>query len=345
MALLGARDAAQQALFAAAREARDAVFGPKAVLRGVIEATSACVKDCLYCPMRVSNRMERFFRQGDVLLASARRVREAGLGIVVFQGGDVPRTTRVIGEVIPEVRREFADEVEVLLCLGDKPPSDYAYLRRQGADSYILKHETSDPSLHRAMRGSALADRLAAARNLVHLGFRLGVGTIVGLPGQSVESLAEDILLAPALGAHMTSASPFVPASDTPLAEAEPGDIDLTLNTIAVMRLVNPDSLIPTVSALEILSPGMQEMGFRAGANVITINFSEKSDQARYPIYGRQRFVVHMEHAHRTLEAAGLEPLLGSDAFNFWQAPLVAEARSRTPYTGRRTLGVESACS
>jgi biotin synthase len=314
---LAARGTAQEKLFAAARAARDATFGPVAVVRGVVEVTSACVKDCLYCPMRAANRRERYFRRGEELLASARRVREAGLGVLAFQGGDVPRTTRTVGEIIPEVKREFSGEVEILLCLGDKPHDDYAYLRRQGADSYILKQETSDPALHRAMRGSELSTRLAAARSLASLGFRLGVGTIVGLPGQTAESLADDVLLAAHLGAKMTSASPFVPAPDTPLAEAPAGDLDTTLNVLAVMRLVHPRALIPTVSALETLAPGAQARGLAAGANVITVNFSPEADQARYPIYGQNRFVVRRDHAFRTLEAAGLEPLLGQAAFGF----------------------------
>lgn len=315
--LLRVRGDEQQRLFAEARAARDAVFGPTAVVRGVIEVTSACLKGCLYCPMRSGNRIERYYRRGEELLTAARRVREAGLGVVSFQGGDVPRTTRTIGEILPEVRREFSDEVDILLCLGDKSRDDYAYLRRQGASSYILKHETSDPELHLAMRDSPLESRLEAARDLVGLGYRLGIGTIVGLPGQTVASLVDDILLAGELGASMTSASPFVPAADTPLAAAPAGDIDTTLNVIALMRLAHPRALIPTVSALETLAPGSQGRGFHAGANVITVNFSGEADQARYPIYGNSRFIVRRDYALRTVEDAGLEPRLGKAAFSF----------------------------
>lgn len=316
--LLAARGAEQEALFSKARALRDAVFGRTAVIRGVIEVTSACVKECLYCPMRASGRIERYYRRGDELMGSVREVRAAGLGVIAFQGGDVPRTTRTIGGIIPEVRREFGGAVEVLLCLGDKSRADYAYLRRQGADSYIIKQETSDPDLHRAMRGTELESRLAATADLVALGYRVGMGTIVGLPGQTPASLVGDILLAKRLGASMTSASPFVPAAGTPLADAAPGDIDTTLNVLALMRLANPHALIPTVSALETLSPGAQARGLNAGANVITVNFSPEADRARYPIYGDCRFVVRRDHALRTLEAAGLEPRLGRDAFAFW---------------------------
>ena len=154
----------------------------------------------------------------------------------------------------------------------------------------------------------------------------LVLGTIVGLPGQSLASLADDVLLASRLGASMTSASPFVPAPATPLAATRPGDIETTLNVLAVMRLVNPCALIPTVSALETLAPGAQVRGLAAGANVITVNFSPEQDQARYPIYGRRRFIVRRDHAFRTLEAAGLEPLLGAAASAFW-----AKRKATTP--------------
>ena len=194
--------------------------------------------------------MERYFRQGDELLASARRVREAGLGIVAFQGGDVPRTTRTIGEIIPDVKREFSGEVEVLLCLGDKSQGEYAYLssRVQTATFSSRRHRTL--SLHQAMRGSA-ARRSAWRPPAIWLGWgsALAWAPLSASPGRAWNLLADDILLAPGSGPSMTSASPFVPAPDTPLADAKPGDIDTTLNILAVMRLVNPLAFIPTVSA------------------------------------------------------------------------------------------------
>jgi biotin synthase len=315
--LLGVRGEAQARLFSAACAARDAVFGATAVVRGVVEVTSACVKSCAYCPMRVEAAMPRYHRRGEALVASARAIREAGLGVVFFQGGEAAATTRTVGEAIPEVRDLFGGEVEILLCLGDKPREAYAELRAKGADSYILKHETSDPVLHERMRGSPLAARLHSLHDLVELGYRTGIGTIVGLPGQSLDSLVEDIRLPRAVGAAMTSASPFIPAAGTPLQHAPPGDTELTLNVIALMRLANPEALIPTVSALEQRGAGGQARGFAAGANVITVNFTPPEDQDRYPIYGRERFIVGLTHAFDTLAAAGLKPRLGADAFAF----------------------------
>ena len=316
--LLKVQGAEQERLFEAARALRDRIFGPTAVVRGVVEITSACVKSCLYCPMRQEVGDKRYFRRRDEILASASAIRDSGIGVAFFQGGEIGSTTALMLEVIPEVRALFDDSVEILLSLGDKPLGDLQALKAAGADSYILKHETADPELHLAMRQSTLADRLDVANNLLDLNYRLGLGTIVGLPRQTEESLVDDILLPGELGAHMTSASPFIPAAKTPLASADPGDVDLTLNVIALMRLANPRALIPTVSALERRHPGGQLRGFLAGANVITVNFTPEADQSRYPIYGHDRFIVGREHAFKTLADAGLSPRLGTDAFALW---------------------------
>jgi biotin synthase len=206
----------------------------------------------------------------DQVLSAARAVRDAGINAIVFQGGEIPQTTRLVADVLPEVRALFDDQVEVLLGLGVKTEAEYRTLKELGANTYIVKHETSDPALHRASREEELEVRLAAIRTLLRLGYRVGSGCIVGLPGQSLDSVADDILLAQSLGVHMCSASPFVPTPGTPIAAAVPGSILHTLNVIATMRLVNPEWLIPTVSALEQQVSGGQAAGLRAGANVMT---------------------------------------------------------------------------
>lgn len=317
--LLGARGDGQDRLFAMARGARDEVFGPTAIVRGVIEITSACRKSCHYCPMRVETPGRRYVLQADDILRAVDQIRQAGLGVVFLQGGEVPGTTRLVLEVIPEIRGMFDDTVEILLCLGTKPPEELASLRRQGADSYIIKHETSDPALHLAIRQSPLEERLDCARQMLALGYRVGLGSIVGLPGQSAASLADDVLLPVGMGVHMASASPFIPAVGTPLAGAPPGDMETTLNAMAVTRLLASTALIPSVSALEQLAPGGQRRGFLAGANVITVNFTPPEDRDRYGIYGSERFVVRLEHARATLASAGLTPRLGEAAFSFWR--------------------------
>jgi biotin synthase len=306
--LLQLRGSAQQDLFRRARMARLRHCGDGATVRGVIEVASACVQNCSYCPMRLDNRMPRYIYRSDRIVELSRHIHAAGIRTVSLQAGDIPRTTQTTGEAIPEIRRIFGQDVDILLVLGDKNRDEYAYLREQGATSYILKHETSDPELHREHRFYALEDRLKRLEDLLSLGYRVGTGTIVGLPGQTLEILADDILLARSLGVHMSSASPFVPAAGTPLADAEPGDVDLTLNALAIMRLMMPGALIPSVSALQKQAAGAQALGFAAGANVITVNFTPDGDQANYPIYGADRFIVGRDYAAQVLLEAGLRP-------------------------------------
>jgi len=208
------------------------------------------------------------------------------------------------------------------LGLGVKGEAEYRVLKAGGADTCIVKHETSDATLHRKTRQEGLEVRLNAIRTLLRLGYRVGSGCIVGLPGQTLQSLADDILLADALGVHMCSASPFVPTADTPFAGASPGSVSLTLNMIATMRIVNPQWLIPTVSALEQQAAGGQGAGLRAGANVITVNFTPATQRRNYLIYGGARHVVTAEHVIRQLHTEGL--VAGG---SIWVAPLTTGAQ------------------
>jgi biotin synthase len=300
----------QDALFARAAHARHAHWGDRVVVRGVTEITNLCRVDCEFCPMRRANsRVNQVFKLGpDQLVEAARAVRDSGINVVFFQGGEIPQTTRIVGEAIPRIRELFDDTVEILLNLGNKSRDEYKYLRDQGADSYILKFESSDPQLHERMRHETLDSRLRCLQDLLDLGFKVGTGSIVGLPGQSPRHLAEDIAFARDLGVHMCSVSPFIPAPATPMADCPAGDLELTLNAIAVMRLVEPSWLIPSVSALAKSANGGQHRGFRAGANVLTINFTAEQISDSYLIYGKDRFVVRNDYARRLIDEVGLAP-------------------------------------
>jgi biotin synthase len=280
------------------------------VLRGVTEINNVCRVNCDFCPMRRDNTRENdsFHMSSDALVESARNVHEAGIDVVFFQAGEVPQTTRTVGGALPEIVELYGGSVEILLNLGNKRHDEYAELRELGATSYILKHETSDPALNAAMRHETLESRLEHLQDLLDLGYRVGTGAIVGLPGQTVESVAEDIRLASELAVHMCSFSPFVPAPNTPLESLPPGSIDLTLNAVAVSRITHPEWLIPSVSALEKTGRDGQLRGFDAGANVMTINFTPPAHTGQYLIYGKDRFVVRRAYAAELLGRVSLQP-------------------------------------
>ncbi|WP_158634099.1 radical SAM protein [Amycolatopsis sp. WAC 04169] len=308
--LLALRGPEQEELFARARLKRTEIFGGEVVVRGVAEITNQCRVNCEFCPMRRDNtRANSGFRLGsDDLVDVAAAIKASGIDVVFFQGGEVPQTTRVVGEAIPRIRKMYGDNVEVLLNLGNKRRDEYEYLREQGATSYILKYETSDSQLNKSMRHETLESRLECLHDLLDLGYRVGTGSIVGLPGQDVRSVARDIIFARDLGVHMCSVAPFVPAPETPLAGHPGGDVELTLNAIAASRLVQPSWLIPAVSALSKRVGEGQHRGLMAGANVITINFTPEEQRDRYLIYGRERFVVKRDYATRLITQTGLTP-------------------------------------
>jgi biotin synthase len=299
----------QQRLFAAARQARRNTYGDRVIVRGLMEVTNLCRVNCEFCPMRRDNtrRNTIFELSEEQILEAAGRIKESGINIVFLQAGELKKTTQIVGNALPKIRAMFDGAVEILLCLGNKSEEEYIYLRSQGATSYILKHETSDPELNEKLRHSSFTDRLNCLGTLVRTGYKVGTGTIIGLPGQTIESIADDLLLARDIGAHMVSASPFIAAPDTPLAHQPPGDVNMTLNFISLARLMNPRWLIPSVSALETASSGGQTAGLAAGANVLTVNFTPVNERENYLIYGKDRYIVRNDHVNEIVAKSGLE--------------------------------------
>lgn len=303
--LLTCEGEAQQALFRAARAVRLAAGADAVKLRGVIEITNYCQKHCDYCALRPQNKeMVRYRMDVDTILAITEGIVAEGITTVFLQSGQDPKSDDIVFEVIPRIRTLG---VNVLLNLGEKSRDTYARYVAAGADSYILKFETSDPDLYEKIVGSPLAKRLECTRWIKAVGMKLGTGNIIGLPGQTLDTLVEDILLAQEMQPDFVSSSPFIPNENTPLESLGMGDLQLTLNSIAICRLLFPNALIPAVSALEKIRKGGQLLGLKAGANVLTINFTPKDFRDKYAIYSKERFVVSLDHARATISGAGLQ--------------------------------------
>jgi biotin synthase len=307
--LLQVKGEAQQQLFQQARQARRQHQTDKVLLRGVIEVSNHCQKNCNYCAMRASYKeLERYRLSAEQLFEIATTIRETNLiSTIFFQGGQDPQYDAVLQDVIPQIRKHLG--LNILLCLGERPREVYERFAELGADSYILKFETADPQLYQEIAHTPLSRRIQCIRWLQELGYQVGTGNIVGLPNQTLDTLVEDIWLALQLQPDFVSSSPFIPNPNTPLEQLSFGDIDLTLNTMAIYRIAFPKALVPTVSALEKIQKDGQLMGLNAGANVFTINFTPEQARSKYVIYSKQRFVVSLEHALKTVERAGLQIL------------------------------------
>ncbi|MEN9218787.1 MAG: radical SAM protein [Gloeomargarita sp. DG_2_bins_126] len=295
----------QQELFAQARWVRQQYQMDQVRLRGVIEISNFCQKNCNYCAMRATNQnLDRYRLSAAEILEIAEQIHRLGIGTLFLQAGQDPACDAILQEVIPEAKRRLG--LHILLCLGEYPRSTYERWRQWGADSYILKFETSAPALYRQIAHTPLTKRLQCIRWLQEAGFQVGTGNIVGLPGQTLETLVRDVFLIQEIQPDFASSSPFIPNENTPFSRLESGSVRRTLNIMAILRILLPHALIPTVSALEKLETGGQLAGLNAGANVITINFTPPPCRSKYVIYSQERFVVSLGHAQKIIAQAGM---------------------------------------
>jgi biotin synthase len=303
--LLTATGDAQQELFRQARAVRHDEVGDEVVLRGVIEISSYCQKHCDYCSMRATNKKsDRYRLTAEQILAIIAEMQHFPISTTFFQAGQDPHIDALLEEVIPVIKNDLG--MNVLLCLGERPRQVYQRYAELGADSYILKFEVSDSQLYRDVIHAEPERRFRCLGWIKEAGMKLGTGNIVGLPGQTLEHLVDDIEFAYELGPDFVSSAPFIPNENTPFENAPYGDLNLTLNTMAIWRIMLGNPLIPTVSALEKIQVGGQLMGLNAGANVVTINFTPEYWREKYGIYSRERFVVSSDHAFDLIERAGL---------------------------------------
>jgi biotin synthase len=308
-ALLTSRGALQQNLFARARRVRRENKMEFCLMRGVIEISNHCQKNCSYCAMRACNKSQyRYRMSSDEILEVAEYIAQSGITTLFLQGGQDPKMDIVIENVIPKIKDRFNGNI--ILCVGEKSVDTYRKFYSLGADSYILKFETSDSSLYEHIVMSDHKKRLDCINQLSHIGYKIGVGNIIGLPNQTLDSIVEDIFLALKIKPEFVSAAPFIPNQSTPLAHIPFGDLNLTLNWMALCRILLKNCLIPSVSALEKIHINGQCMGLNAGANVMTINFTPLYYRNKYNIYSKQRFVVSFDHAMATAASANLDIIL-----------------------------------
>lgn len=326
IAQLEATGREQEFLHATARESAEAVFGRKVFVRAVVEISNFCRQNCQYCGMRRDNRsLERFRANADALAELLIEHRPATVRDVNIQAGEDPVAVREVAIPLIQALRASTD-LGVSVCLGSLSNSLYDELKSAGASVYILKFETGDPSHYLELESpGTLARRLDNIRYLAASGWSVSSGFIAGLPGQSHQRLLANFHLAAELPIDGCSVSPFVPGDETPLAAAPSPVIDLTLNSMAALRLMRPELVMPAVSALNLAEPGSgYRRGLRTGANLVTINMTPSGLREEYLLYKRDRFIMTEEIILRALEAEKLEPSSQSLAefYNVRRAPL-----------------------
>ena len=272
-------------LFKTADKIRKENVGDEVHLRGLIEFSNICRCGCKYCGLRSQNKnLERYRILKDEILLSVQKAVNLGYKTVVLQSGeDNFYSADKLCEIISEIKKY---DVALTLSIGEKTYDEYRAFKKAGADRYLLRIETTDKTLYKKMHPKmSFENRLACLYNLKTLGYEVGTGCLAGLPEQTVESLADDILFFRDLDADMIGIGPFIPNENTPLAKAQSGDFWLALKVMAITRIMLPTINIPATTAMETLHPDGRRIALQSGANVVMPNVTPQKYRAKYEIY------------------------------------------------------------
>lgn len=292
------KEAPFQELLRRANQVRREIVGDQVHLRGLIEFSNVCVRQCTYCGLRAGNRnLPRYQMTLEEILLCAMKAQERGYGTVVLQSGDnYAMPPEWLADVISAIRDQT--DLAIALSVGEWPEAYYHFWRECGADRVLLKWETSDQTLFRLIHPpyhTPTPGRIPLLRSLRRLGYEVGGGIMVGLPGQTHESLENDLSLFAQLNLDMIAIGPYLPHPDTPLGRSVlegsargiivPNAARMTRKMLALARLLCPEANIPATAALAVESPEGYREGLLAGANVIMVNLTPPGYRRTYCIY------------------------------------------------------------
>ena len=278
----------REELFARARRVREAVYGKKVYIRGLVEVSNVCRNDCYYCGIRKSNgHAVRYRMDQEEILECCREGYRLGFRTFVFQGGEDPAMTdQVVEALVAAVHREFPD-CAITLSLGEKERESYQRFFDAGASRYLLRHETASPEHYRRLHPPSMSweHRVQCLRDLKEIGYQVGCGCMIGSPFQTAEHLAEDLKFMERLQPEMVGIGPFISQKDTPFRDFPGGGLTQTLVMLGLIRLLLPRVLLPATTALGTIDPEGRQKGILAGANVVMPNLSPPVRRKKYMLY------------------------------------------------------------
>ncbi len=260
-------------------------FGNRVYVRGIIEFSNYCRKGCFYCGINKANKnLGRYRLTLEEILAAAAYMKKQGALTVVLQSGEDPGSDGLVIEAVKKIKNGL--NMAITLSVGERDSKVYREFLHAGADRYLLRIETTDPDLFKKLHpDDDLEYRTRCLFNLKKIGFEVGTGIMVGLPGQLLESIVGDLLFFKKLNPAMIGIGPFLPHQDTPLRGCKNSDIFLTLKTLALIRLVLPKSNLPATTAMGTIDPTGRQQALKIGANVIMPNFTPSKYREDYMLY------------------------------------------------------------
>ncbi|MBD3277117.1 MAG: [FeFe] hydrogenase H-cluster radical SAM maturase HydE [Candidatus Aegiribacteria sp.] len=300
------------------RRARNVLLenaGDGVYLRGLVEISNHCRKNCFYCGLRRDNRLiERYAMSADEIISCLERGYSTGLRSFLLQSGESlgPEHTELVIDVLNWCSESIPD-ARMVLSLGELEPDTLERLRGAGGHRYLLRIETSSPVQYRGMHPSdrlhSYSSRLAVLEYLRDSGWQTGTGVLIGLPGQTEMDLAEDLLFIREFDVDMIGMGPYIENSDTPLyrrkAELRSAEerAELTARMIALARILMPTVNIAATTALQTVSPHGLRKGLSAGANVIMPNLTPTHYRDSYTLYhGKTRVADTLDEILDSLE-------------------------------------------
>lgn len=277
-----------QYLYDTAAETAETIYGKHIFIRGLIEFTNYCKNDCFYCGIRRSNdKADRYRLSKEEILSCCKNGYELGFRTFVLQGGEDPYfTDDRICDIVSSIRNAYPD-CAITLSIGEKEKESYERYFKAGANRYLLRHETANDCHYQMLhpRSMSLSQRKECLWNLKEIGYQVGCGFMVGSPGQTPETIYEDLQFIKELQPHMVGIGPFIPQQDTPFAKESAGTLEETLKLLSIIRLIHPHVLLPSTTALGTIHPLGREKGIQAGANVVMPNLSPVAVREKYKLY------------------------------------------------------------
>ncbi|MCY6960392.1 [FeFe] hydrogenase H-cluster radical SAM maturase HydE [Clostridium brassicae] len=270
-----------------AHETRMKVYGSTVFMRGLVEFTNYCKRNCVYCGIRSSNKnSDRYRLSLEDIMSACEEGNRLGYKTFVLQGGeDDYYTDEKIVDIVSEIKDRFKTSA-VTLSIGEKSYESYRKYYEAGADRYLLRHETASKELYEKLHpNSSFENRRECLWNLKKIGYQVGAGFMVGLPGQTKEDYVKDMHFLKELNPEMVGIGPFISHKDTPLRNEKNGTLEETILMLALIRLFLPEVLLPATTALGTIDPVGREKGLKAGANVVMPNLSPTSVREKYSLY------------------------------------------------------------
>lgn len=289
VALLNANSPELRAALAReANRAKQEHFGNHVYIRGLIEFTNHCKNDCFYCGIRCGNHnLERYRLSKEDILSCCEQGYSLGFRTFVLQGGEDPYFSDArMTDIVAAIHLAYPD-CAITLSLGERSKESYQALFDAGANRYLLRHETANLQHYQHLHPTSMSfhNRMACLADLKAIGYQVGCGFMVGSPFQSPETIAEDLLFIQTFKPAMVGIGPYIRHKDTPFKNYRNGTLEETLLLISILRLMQPNLLLPATTALGTIADNGREQGILAGANVIMPNLSPANMRKQYSLY------------------------------------------------------------